>query len=104
MALRSTPRNPLFDGRWFEDEIIIWCLRWYFRYKLSYRDLVEMMGERGLPVAHRRFYGGRSVTPRNSRSGGVATNVGLPPIDSTERRQPGSSRQKDLHALHGWNP
>jgi transposase-like protein len=52
MAQRSTPRNPLFDGRWFEDEIIIWCLRWYFRYKLSYRDLVEMMGERGLPVAH----------------------------------------------------
>ena len=44
MALRSTPRNPLFDGRWFEDEIIILCLRWYFRYKLSYRDLVEMMG------------------------------------------------------------
>ena len=52
MARRSTPRNPLFDGRWFEDEIIILCLRWYFRYKLSYRDLVEMMGERGLPVAH----------------------------------------------------
>ena len=52
MAQRSTARNPLFDGRWFEDEIIIWCLRWYFRYKLSYRDLVEMMGERGLPVAH----------------------------------------------------
>ena len=52
VARRSTPRNPLFDGRWFEDEIIIWCLRWYFRYKLSYRDLVEMMGERGLPVAH----------------------------------------------------
>src|SRR6478672_9560233 len=52
MARRSTPRNPLFNGRWFEDEIIILCLRWYFRYKLSYRDLVEMMGERGLPVAH----------------------------------------------------
>lgn len=51
-ARRSIPRNPLFDGRWFEDEIIILCLRWYFRYKLSYRDLVEMMGERGLPVAH----------------------------------------------------
>jgi len=43
MARRSTRRNPLFDGRWFEDEIIILCLRWYFRYKLSYRDLVEMM-------------------------------------------------------------
>ena len=52
MAQRSIPRNPLFDGRWFEDEIIILCLRWYFRYKLSYRDLFEMMSERGLPVAH----------------------------------------------------
>jgi transposase-like protein len=51
MAQRSTPRNPLFDGR-VRDGVIILCLRWYFRYKLSYRDLVEMMGERGLPVAH----------------------------------------------------
>jgi len=51
MARRSTPLNSFFDGRWFDDEIIILCLRWYFRYKLSYRDLVEM-GGRGLPVAH----------------------------------------------------
>jgi len=28
------------------------CVRWYLRYKLSYRDLVEMMAERGLSVAH----------------------------------------------------
>ena len=41
MARRSTPRNPLFDGRWFEDEIIILCLRCYFRYKLSYRDWLK---------------------------------------------------------------
>jgi hypothetical protein len=34
MARRQIPRNPLFDGRWFEDEIIILFLRWYFRYKL----------------------------------------------------------------------
>ena len=46
MAQRTKPRNPPFGGRWFEDEIIILCLRWYFRYKLSYRDLVEMMAER----------------------------------------------------------
>lgn len=26
--------------------------RWYLRYKLSYRDLVEMMAKRGLPIAH----------------------------------------------------
>jgi transposase-like protein len=52
MAQRSTPRNSLFDGRWFEDEIIIWCLCWYFRYKLSARDLVEMMAERGVALVH----------------------------------------------------
>lgn len=52
MAQRTKPRNPLFGGRWFEDEIIILCLRWYFRCELSYRDLVEMMAERGLLIAH----------------------------------------------------
>jgi transposase-like protein len=52
MAHARHPRNSLFDGRWFQDEIIIWRLRWYFRYQLSYRDLGEMMGERGLPIAH----------------------------------------------------
>ena len=31
----------------FESEIIVWCVRWYITYKLSYRDLVEMMAERG---------------------------------------------------------
>jgi transposase-like protein len=33
-------------------EVIILCVRWYLRYKLSLRDLVEMMAERGLHLAH----------------------------------------------------
>lgn len=45
-------KKDLFKGRHFEQEIIILCVRWYLRYKLSYRDLVEMMAERGLSVAH----------------------------------------------------
>jgi hypothetical protein len=28
------------------------CVRWYLRFKLSRRDLVEMMAERGLSLAH----------------------------------------------------
>jgi transposase-like protein len=28
------------------------CVRWYITYRLSYRDLVEMMAERGVQVAH----------------------------------------------------
>jgi hypothetical protein len=32
--------------------VIILCVRWYLRFKLSLRDLVEMMAERGLSMAH----------------------------------------------------
>jgi transposase-like protein len=42
----------LFAGRHFDCTIIILCVRWYLRYKLSLRDLVEMMAERGLQLAH----------------------------------------------------
>ena len=52
MAHRKTERNPLFAGRRFEDDIILLCLRWYFRFKLSYRDLVAILGERGLSISH----------------------------------------------------
>src|ERR1700730_15370039 len=42
----------LFKGRHFDREIIVLCVRWYLRYKLSFRDLVEIMAERGLSLAH----------------------------------------------------
>jgi transposase-like protein len=42
----------LFDRRHFDREIIILCVRWYLRYKLSLRDLAELMAERGLSLAH----------------------------------------------------
>ena len=45
-------RPALFRGRHFEDIIIVLCVRWYLRYSLSYRDLEEMMLERGLSVDH----------------------------------------------------
>jgi transposase-like protein len=44
--------EALFAGRHFDREVIILCVRWYLRFKLSFRDLVEMMGERGLSIAH----------------------------------------------------
>jgi transposase-like protein len=47
--------NP-FKWRHFEAEIILLCVRWYLRYALSYRDLEEMMRERGLPVDHTTIY------------------------------------------------
>src|SRR5580692_10078585 len=44
--------DELFKGRHFDREIIVLCVRWYLRYKLSFRDLAEMMAERGLSLAH----------------------------------------------------
>ena len=44
--------DELFKGRHFDREIIILCVRWYLRFKLSFRDLVEMMTERGIDLAH----------------------------------------------------
>ncbi|CAB3771786.1 hypothetical protein LMG29542_06711 [Paraburkholderia humisilvae] len=44
--------DELFDGPYFDAEIIILRVRWYLRYKLSLRELVEMMAERGLSLAH----------------------------------------------------
>jgi transposase, IS6 family len=47
--------NP-FKWRHFKAEIILLCGRWYLRYALSYRDLEEMMRERGLQVDHTTIY------------------------------------------------
>src|SRR5713101_1591776 len=50
-------KNPSpFKWRHFEAEIILLCVRWYVRYSLSYRDLEEMMAERGLHVDHTTIY------------------------------------------------
>ena len=41
-----------FKWRHYESQIILLCVRWYCRYQLSYRDLEEMMHERGLSLDH----------------------------------------------------
>lgn len=49
-------QSNLFKYRHYEAEIILLCVRWYLRYPLSYRDLEEMMIERGLCVDHTTIY------------------------------------------------
>jgi transposase, IS6 family len=48
----SRTRPAQFQRRHFADAVIIFCVRWYLRYSLSYRDLEEIMAERGLAVDH----------------------------------------------------
>ncbi len=45
-----------FKWRHFQPDIILLCVRWYLRYPLSYRDLEEMLLERGLQVDHTTIY------------------------------------------------
>jgi transposase-like protein len=44
--------DELYEGHHFDREIIVLCVRWHLRFKLSFPDLVEMMAERGLSLAH----------------------------------------------------
>ena len=44
--------ESLFKWKHFLPEIIVLCIRWYLKYKLSFRDLVEIMAERGLSLVH----------------------------------------------------
>ena len=46
----------LFKYRQFSYEIIIWAARWYCKYGISYRELEEMLCERGINVDHNTIY------------------------------------------------
>jgi len=41
-----------FKGMRFPIDVILVCIRWYAAYPLSYRDIEEMMEERGVSVDH----------------------------------------------------
>ena len=41
-----------FKGSHFERDVILWAIRWYVAYPISYRQLEEMMEEHGVEVDH----------------------------------------------------
>ncbi|OXS64109.1 hypothetical protein SAMN06296056_12011, partial [Priestia filamentosa] len=43
-------KENLFKRKHYQLEMILLTVRWYLRYNLSFRDLVEMMEERGLSM------------------------------------------------------
>ncbi|HDR7636465.1 MULTISPECIES: IS6 family transposase [Bacillus] len=45
-------KKNLFKWKHYQPDVILLTVRWYLRYNLSFRDLVEMMEERGLSLAH----------------------------------------------------
>jgi transposase-like protein len=45
-----------FAGFRCPPEVILWAVRWYLRYGLSYRDREELLAERGIEVDHVTLY------------------------------------------------
>ena len=41
-----------FRGFRFPAEIILWAVRWYLQFPISYRDLERMLADRGVAVDH----------------------------------------------------
>jgi hypothetical protein len=51
----SEPRSG-FAGFRFPPKVIMLAVRWYLRYALSYRDVEELLVERGIDVDHSQIY------------------------------------------------
>jgi transposase-like protein len=45
-----------FKGRQFTAEVILWAIRWYLMFPISYRDLELMLADRGVEVAHTTLF------------------------------------------------
>ncbi|MEH6975633.1 MULTISPECIES: IS6 family transposase [Bacillus] len=45
-------KENVFKWKHYQPELILLTVRWYLQYNLSFRNLVEMMEERGLSMAH----------------------------------------------------
>jgi transposase, IS6 family len=48
----SVRPDQTFKGRQFTAEVILWAVRWYLMFPISYRDLELMPADRGVEVAH----------------------------------------------------
>src|SRR5215208_1849311 len=53
---RSIAPRSAFAGFRFPSNVIVLAVRWYLRFGLSYRDLEELLAERGIQVDHVTIY------------------------------------------------
>jgi transposase, IS6 family len=54
--VRTPPPRSSFAGFRFPPDVITVVVRWYLRYNLSYRDVEELLAERGIIVDHVTIY------------------------------------------------
>ena len=49
-------QDQCFKGRQFNAEVILWSVRWYLMFPISYRDLELMLLDRGVAVDHSTIF------------------------------------------------
>jgi transposase, IS6 family len=49
-------QGQAFKGRQFAAEVILWAVRWYLMFPISYRDLALMLQDRGVAVDHTTIF------------------------------------------------
>ena len=87
MLLLASSVCGLFKWRQFEPEVILLAVGWYLRFSLSYRDVEELLAERGLYADHVTVWMGTALRPRDGTTFALEAQ--------TDRRQLAGGR--DLH-------
>ena len=59
-------------------EVILWAVRWYCRYGISYRELEEMLSQRGVEVDHTTLYRWTQRYAPSWRSARLGIAAGFP--------------------------
>jgi transposase-like protein len=52
----AADQDGSFKGRHFTGGVILWALRWYLAFPISYRDLASMLSDRGIGVDHSTLF------------------------------------------------
>jgi transposase-like protein len=71
-------RDAIYLRRQIDAEIIVLCVRWYITHRLSYRDLLAMMAERGVTISHTTImrWADRYVPEFDKRWNRLARSIG----------------------------
>ncbi len=66
MSHHSPAESESFAGYRLPPEVILLAVRWHLRYGLSYREVEELLAERGINVDMSPSTGGSNASPRYS--------------------------------------
>ena len=95
------PASSAPAGYRFPREVIALAVRWYLRYGLSYRDVEELLAERGITVDHVTVYRWVQTLSVGKGHSASAGNSEMPSVTRIMRTSEESAR---CPANHPQNP